>query len=43
MYKEFSFQGDLQLKVIQEICWYIKRLFNELLDEVEGRDTDEDD
>lgn len=29
--------------VIQEICWYIERLFNEFLDEVEGRDTDEDD
>lgn len=28
---------------IQEIRWYIERLFNELLDEVEGRDTDEDD
>lgn len=24
MYKKFSFQGDLQLKVIQEICWYIE-------------------
>ena len=43
MYKKILISRRFTAKVIQEICWYIERLFNELLDEVEGRDTDEDD